>query len=172
MCSGKYMWKSMSSKQDFVTATSCKNQIRLTNATFLLLIAIPPPPPSPLPSWETEPNCFDFCLAFSEVLDYRPIRRNVLCVGLLEIKGTNELTNQQRFSMVYTLIDHGLSTIEIRSKCSKLKWNHELQAIGFTAQFWTFWRHSPWNCCQIVFSLILLTVSLPWRQFPAKSLGK
>ena len=33
-----------------------------------------------------------------------------------------------------TLIDHRNDVI----KCSKLKWNHELQASGFTAKFWTF----------------------------------
>ena len=32
--------------------------------------------------------------------------------------------------MVYTLIDHRNDVI----KCSKLKWNHEPQAIGFTAK--------------------------------------
>ena len=33
--------------------------------------------------------------------------------------------------MVYTLIDHTNDVI----KCSKLKWNHEPQASGFTAKF-------------------------------------
>ena len=42
------------------------------------------------------------------------------------------LTNRPQFSMVY--IDHRNDVI----KCSKLKWNHELQASGFTAKFWTF----------------------------------
>ena len=38
--------------------------------------------------------------------------------------------------MVSTLIDHRNDAI----KCSKLKWNHEPQAIGgFTAKFWTFY---------------------------------
>ena len=27
------------------------------------------------------------------------------------------------------------------SKCSKLKWNHELQGSVFTVKFWTFWYH-------------------------------
>ena len=27
------------------------------------------------------------------------------------------------------------------SKCSKLKWNHELQASVFTVKVWTFWYH-------------------------------
>ena len=44
------------------------------------------------------------------------------------------LTNRPQFFMVYTLIDHGNDVI----KCSKLKWNHEPQASGFTAKFWTF----------------------------------
>ena len=80
-------------------------------------------PPPPLPSWERELNCFDFCLAFSEILDYRPIRRDVLCVGLQEIRGTNELTNQQRFSMVYTLLDH-------RNKIKMFKAQVEPRAAG------------------------------------------
>ena len=37
--------------------------------------------------------------------------------------------------MVYTFIDHRNDVI----KCSKLKWNHEPQANGFTAKFWTFY---------------------------------
>ena len=37
--------------------------------------------------------------------------------------------------MVYTFIDHRNDVI----KCSKLKWNHEPQASGFTAKFWTFY---------------------------------
>ena len=45
------------------------------------------------------------------------------------------LTNGPQFSMVYTLIDHRNDVI----KCSKLKWNHEPQASGFTAKFWTFY---------------------------------
>ena len=45
------------------------------------------------------------------------------------------LTNRPQFFMVYTLIDHGNDVI----KCSKLKWNHEPQASGFTAKFWTFY---------------------------------
>ena len=40
------------------------------------------------------------------------------------------LTNRPQFSMVYTLIDHRIDVI----KCSKLKWNHEPQASGFTAK--------------------------------------
>ena len=44
-------------------------------------------------------------------------------------------TNRQQFFMVYTLIDHTNDVI----KCSKLKWNHEPQASGFTAKFWTFY---------------------------------
>ena len=40
-----------------------------------------------------------------------------------------------KFPMVYTLIDHRNDVI----KCSKLKWNHEPQASGFTAKFWTFY---------------------------------
>ena len=35
--------------------------------------------------------------------------------------------------MVCTLIDHRNDVI----KCSKLKWNHEPQASGFIAKFWT-----------------------------------
>ena len=35
------------------------------------------------------------------------------------------------YSMVNTLIDHRNDVI----KCSKLKWNHEPQASGFTAKF-------------------------------------
>ena len=30
----------------------------------------------------------------------------------------------------------------VTTKCSKLKWNHELQASCFTAKFWTLIRHS------------------------------
>ena len=41
------------------------------------------------------------------------------------------LTNRPQFPMVYTLIDHRNDII----KCSKLKWNHEPQASGFTAKF-------------------------------------
>ena len=37
--------------------------------------------------------------------------------------------------MVCTLIDHRNDVI----KCSKLKWNQEPQASGFTAKFWTFY---------------------------------
>ena len=37
--------------------------------------------------------------------------------------------------MVCNLIDHRHDII----KCSKLKWNHELQVSGFTAMFWTFY---------------------------------
>ena len=37
--------------------------------------------------------------------------------------------------MVYTLKDHRKDVI----KCSKLKWNHEPQASGFIAKFWTFY---------------------------------
>ena len=84
---------------------------------------LPPSLPSPLPSWERELNCFDFCLAFSEVLDYRPIRRDVLCVGLQEIRGTKELTSQQRFSMVYTLLHH-------RNKIKMFKTQVEPRAAG------------------------------------------
>ena len=39
----------------------------------------------------------------------------------------NILLNRPQFSMVYTLVDV--------IKCSKLKWNHEPQASGFTAKF-------------------------------------
>ena len=41
------------------------------------------------------------------------------------------LTNQPQFSMVYPLIDHRNDVI----KCSKLTWNHEPRASGFTAKF-------------------------------------
>jgi len=41
------------------------------------------------------------------------------------------LTNRPQFSVVYTLIDYRNEVI----KCSKLKWNHEPQANGFTAKF-------------------------------------
>ena len=41
------------------------------------------------------------------------------------------LTNRLQFSIVYTLTDHRNDVI----KCSKLKWNHEPQASGFTAKF-------------------------------------
>ena len=54
-------------------------------------------------------------------------------VGVSQISQKN-LTNRPQFFMVYTLIDHGNDVI----KCSKLKWNHEPQASGFTAKFWTF----------------------------------
>ena len=37
--------------------------------------------------------------------------------------------------MVYTFVDHRNDII----KCSKLKWNHEPQASGFAAKFWTFY---------------------------------
>ena len=37
--------------------------------------------------------------------------------------------------MVNILIDHRNDVIN----CSKLKWNHEPQASGFTAKFWTFY---------------------------------
>ena len=37
--------------------------------------------------------------------------------------------------MAYTVIDHR-NDVKI---CSKLKWNHEPQASGFTAKFWTFY---------------------------------
>ena len=47
----------------------------------------------------------------------------------------NILLNRPKFSMVYTLVDHTNDVI----KCSKLKWNHEPQASGFTAKFWTFY---------------------------------
>ena len=47
----------------------------------------------------------------------------------------NILLNRPQFSMVYTLVDHTNDVI----KCSKLKWNHEPQASGFTAKFWTFY---------------------------------
>ena len=30
-------------------------------------------------------------------------------------------------------------------KCSKLKWNHEPQASGFTAKFWTFYGVILWS---------------------------
>ena len=61
-------------------------------------------------------------------------------VSILQIV---HLTNQQQFSMVCTLIDHRndisrLSMIiEMTSKFSKLKWNHE----WFHRKVWTFWRH-------------------------------
>ena len=45
------------------------------------------------------------------------------------------LKNRPQFSMVYTLIHHRYDVI----KCSKLKWNHEVQTGGFTARFWTFY---------------------------------
>lgn len=151
MCRGKYMWKSISSQQNFVAGTSRKNQTRLINATSHP--HLPPSLPSPLPSWERELNCFDFCLAFSEVLDYRPIRRDVLCVGLQEIRVTNELTNQQRFSMVYTLLDH-------RNKIKMFKAQGEPRAVIVH------------EIVAKLFFLIPLIVSLPWRQFPANSLGK
>jgi len=44
------------------------------------------------------------------------------------------LTNRPQFPMVYTLVDHRNDVI----KCSKLKWNHEPQASGFTARFFFF----------------------------------
>ena len=48
------------------------------------------------------------------------------------------LTNRPQFPMVYTLIDHRNDVI----KCSKLKWNHEQQASGFTAKFLNIlWGH-------------------------------
>ena len=37
------------------------------------------------------------------------------------------------------LIDHNLGHRNDVIKCSKLKWNHELQASGFTAKFLTFY---------------------------------
>ena len=37
--------------------------------------------------------------------------------------------------MVYTVMNYRNDAI----KCSKLKWNHELQASDFTAKFWTFY---------------------------------
>ena len=85
----------------------------------------PPPPLSPPPFLPGRESLivFNFCLAFSEVLDYRPIRRDVLCVGLQEIRGTNELTNQQRFSMAYTLLDH-------RNKIKMFKAQVEPRAAG------------------------------------------
>ena len=46
-----------------------------------------------------------------------------------------KLTNRPQFSMVYTLINHRNDVI----KCLKLKWNHQQQASGFTAKFWTFY---------------------------------
>ena len=48
------------------------------------------------------------------------------------------LTNRPQFFMLYTLIDHRNDVI----KCSKLKWNHEPQASGFTAKFWR-----TFSCC-------------------------
>ena len=48
---------------------------------------------------------------------------------------------------------------------SKLKWNHEPQASGFTAKFWTFWRHCynwwayrPWKIFVDLSFTIILTV--------------
>ena len=40
------------------------------------------------------------------------------------------LTNRRHSSMVFTLIDRRMTS----KKCSKLKWNHEPQASGFTAK--------------------------------------
>ena len=47
---------------------------------------------------------------------------------------------------------------------SVLKWNHEPQASGFTAKFWTFWRHfygqyeyrTMENCCRFVYTITLI----------------
>ena len=46
-------------------------------------------------------------------------------------KKTFRLTNRPDFFMVCTLIDQRNDAI----KCSKLKWDHEPQASGFTAKF-------------------------------------
>ena len=43
------------------------------------------------------------------------------------------LTKRQQFPIVCTLW-----TLEMTSKCSKLKWNHEPLASGFTAKFKSF----------------------------------
>ena len=47
------------------------------------------------------------------------------------------LTNRRHFSMVYTLIDHKMTS----KKCSKLKW----KASGFTVKFWTFYGVILWS---------------------------
>ena len=44
-----------------------------------------------------------------------------------------------------------LSTIEMTSKCSKLKWNHEHRASGFTVKFWSIKEQTMENCCRFVF---------------------
>ena len=48
----------------------------------------------------------------------------------MQIPGLKGLTNRPQFSMVYTFIDYRNDVI----KWSKLKWNHEPQARGFTAK--------------------------------------
>ena len=53
----------------------------------------------------------------------------------MSLSSMKHLTNRPQFSMVNTLIDHRNDVIT----CSKLKWNHEPQASGFTAKFWTFY---------------------------------
>ena len=62
---------------------------------------------------------------------YKSFKLIKLCVK----QGSICLTNRPQFSMVYTLINHRNDVI----KCSKLKWNHEPQACGYTAKFWTFY---------------------------------
>ena len=53
-----------------------------------------------------------------------------LAIAILE-RSRENLTNRPQFFEVYTVIDHRDDVI----KCSKLKWNHEPQASGFTAKF-------------------------------------
>ena len=66
--------------------------------------------------------------------------------------------------MVYTFIDHRNDVI----KCSKLKWNHQPQACGFTAKFWTFYgvismvyksvEHGKlWSICFLQWHLFLVS---------------
>ena len=55
-------------------------------------------------------------------------------IAILE-RSRENITNRPQFFKVYTVIDHRNDVI----KCSKLKWNHEPEASGFTAKFRTFY---------------------------------
>ena len=70
-----------------------------------------------------------------DCLGFPYMRRRIEWHTLFLCVKSGYLANRPQFSMVYTLIDHRNNVI----KCSKVKWNHQPQASGFTAKFWTFY---------------------------------
>ena len=51
--------------------------------------------------------------------------------------GRIQLTNRRQFSMVYTLIDHKMTSKNVQNSSGK--------ASGFTAKFWTFYGVILWS---------------------------